>query len=193
MLEEHFGKEFPMVINANKVKMKACLLLLTCPSLATAFSPLPNSSARSAPSVVQMVGGKGWENNSFLDSLGGSDEDQEAEKDNYQDFSDARKAFLERSRERLDTEAGRKFMADYQRSQENRQVRDAKERDALDDIMGRVSGDPDGDLSSTSSGGTRMQAMMQRSAMRGMGSQGGYEQKLIVPIDDDESEVGEDR
>jgi len=128
-----------------------------------------------------------------LDSLGGSDEDQEAEKDNYQDFSDARKAFLERSRERLDTEAGRKFMADYQRSQENRQVRDAKERDALDDIMGRVSGDPDGDLSSTSSGGTRMQAMMQRSAMRGMGSQGGYEQKLIVPIDDDESEVGEDR
>ena len=57
-----------------------------------------------------MVGGRGWENNGFLDSLGGSDEDQEMERAKYQEEQEARKAFNQRQEERMRSPAAQIFL-----------------------------------------------------------------------------------
>lgn len=135
-----------------------------------------------------MVGGRGWENNGFLDSLGGSDEDQEMEKAKYQEEQEARKAFNQRQEERMKSPAAQKFLEDYRNQQEKR-------AGGVEDIMGGTSaafydnpmaGEDDG--SESSSGGTRFQGMMAKAKMqqemRMRGGPPGLEQKLAIPLDE---------
>ena len=150
------------------------------------LSPITSNSRRSDafPSATQInVGGKGWENNSFLDSLGGNDEDQEKEKAKYLEQQEARKAFNKRQEEMLKNPAAQKFMEDYLRAQERRP----------DDLVGDITGggydDPfaGDEVSASSSGGTRLQGMMAKSQKQQQRMRGppGLEQKLAVPLDFD--------
>lgn len=137
-----------------------------------------------------MVGGKGWENNSFLDSLGGSDEDQEKEKANYLEQQASRKAFNKRQEERMKSPEARKFMEDYRKAQEQQRT-----DDYVGDIMG-VGGydDPFGgdEASETSSGGTRLQGMMAKAKRQQMQGPLGLEQKFAIPLDADDDGGNDD-
>mmetsp|Transcript_7257 Transcript_7257/g.14340 ORF Transcript_7257/g.14340 Transcript_7257/m.14340 type:complete len:195 (-) Transcript_7257:665-1249(-) len=133
-------------------------------------------------SVVRpgMVGGKGWENNSFLDSLGGSDEDQEKEKSNYYEQQESRKAFNKRQEERMKSPEAQKFMEDYRKRQ-----LEQKPDDCVQDIMGVGNfDDPFGgaEASAASSGGTRLQGMMAKAKRQRQGPPG-LEQKFAIPLD----------
>lgn len=127
------------------------------------------------------VGGPGWDNNSYLDNLGG-DGDQEGAKEAYQEFKETRKAFAERMQERMNTEAGQKFMQQQRPQQE---VMNEEIDDDMMDIGGR---EP-----------SRFRHMMEQSSRRMAGGHGqprpewmkgppGLEQKLAIPLDDEEEE-----
>lgn len=170
------------------VSFLALFVYLCCGNSVLAFTTKYSQSPRQCSIIAsivrtEMVGGKGWENNSFLDSLGGSDEDQEKEKDSYYEQQESRKAFNKRQEERMKSPAARQFLEDYRKRQEEQ-----RPDDYVEDIMG-VGGydDPFGgaEASATSSGGTRLQGMMakakgQQQQMRGPP---GLEQKFAVPLD----------
>jgi len=149
-----------------------------------------------------MVGGKGWENNSFLDSLGGGDEDREKAQDEYKEFHESREAFMERQKQRMATPEGQRFMKQQQQRDQNRGMSWQDEGDAKDIIMGRdenfVGRNDFDDLDTVggSSGGSRFRNMMQQSKMKkqGMAPQRmTYEdpllgqQKFVVPLEDEDS------
>lgn len=135
-----------------------------------------------------MVGGKGWENNSFLDSLGGNDQDREQAKQDYDDFKETREAFSKRQQERLNTPEGQRFVQQQQAQMQSRINQDNNPN------MG--SEDPYGDVG-TSSGGSAFRKMMQRSQqMQQKGRANGpasfidpmtgMEQSLAVPLEPDD-------
>jgi len=89
----------------------------------TTIRSVKSFSARSLFSTVSISGeqkasrvrlynfdGKGWDNDSFLDSLGGNKEAQKRAVDEYKDFKEAQEAFVQRNEERMKTKAGRQFM-----------------------------------------------------------------------------------
>lgn len=135
-----------------------------------------------------MVGGKGWENNGFLDSLGGDADDREQAQESYQEFHESRQAFLQRQEERLNTPQGQRFMKQQQQQQQQ----------LGGDDFGNETEDDEFDSIGVSSGGSRFRTMMQKSSRmqksRMMQQQPGgpnvfvdpvtgLEQKLAVPLD----------
>ena len=150
----------------------------------TNYRYMDSRSSQECSSVgsVDMVGGKGWENNSFLDSLGGSDEDQEKEKASYYEQQESRKAFNKRQEERMKLPATKKFMADYRKRHE-----EERPNDFVEDIIGIGSyDDPFGgaEANATSSGATRWQGMIAKAnRQQQMRGPPGLEQKFAIPLD----------
>ena len=120
-----------------------------------------------------MVGGMGWDNGSYLDNLGGSDQDRDEEKEAYEDFKASRESFQQRQSERMNSDAGRKFL--QERMLNRPEQSDADWMDAQDDPK----------LS-------RFQHMMEQSKKKANPQQlrgpPGFVQKLAVPLDDDDDE-----
>jgi hypothetical protein len=135
-----------------------------------------------------MIGGRGWVNNGFLDSLGGSDEDQEEEKARYLEEQESRRAFNQRQEERMRSPAAQKFLEEYRNQQEK----------GVGGVEGTIMGGGSAafhdnplvgdEVSESSSGGTRFQGMMakakQQQEMRMRGGAPGWEQKLAIPLDE---------
>lgn len=135
-----------------------------------------------APTFLKMVGGgPGWDNASYLDGLGGSDGDQQDAEKSYQQFKETRQAFLKRQEERMNSEAGRKFLQQQQQGVPQEEM------------------DKDNSSSFEECGGIRepskFHRMMQQ-AGRGQRPPGlewmrgppGMFQKLAIPLDDDDDE-----
>ena len=144
-----------------------------------------------------MVGGKGWDNNNYLDGLDGSEEDRELSNEQYKEEAEARNAFMERQRERMNNPATKKFMEQLQKQ------REAGTTPGYGMSIGGGGGmdDFDNDMPTPNSihGGSRFSSMMSKSkqmqqqgrgGMMGRGGMppgmGGFlEQKFAVPLDDD--------
>jgi len=130
-----------------------------------------------------MVGGKGWENNSFLDSLGGNEDEQEEANQSYNEYKDSREAFLERQKQMMKTEAGKNFLQNRAAQDRDRQEIPEGEDGAF---FGRGIGDDVG-----SGGGTRFRNMMSRANAAQQHQQMQqqdffFEQKFGVPLDGDD-------
>ena len=142
---------------------------------------------------LAMVGGSGpgWDNGSYLDGLGGDDDDQTNAEQDYQQFKETRAAFLKRQEERLNSKAGQEFLQKQQQREENQVIGDDDEFTSRDDskssrqpsrfqnMMEQTKGRMEGD------GGGRGQRPPGLDWMRGPP---GLEQKLAIPLDYDEEE-----
>jgi len=140
------------------------------------------NAATATTTVLGMIGGRGWDNQDYLSSLSGDDEDREKSKEDYNDFSERRAAFHSRQEEIMKTSQGRAFMKQRQDKQfENLQQEEQQRLDSEDDILL-------GDFQEGSGGGTRMAQMMaQAKRMQGQRGQssmiGGLNQQLLAPLD----------
>jgi hypothetical protein len=152
-------------------------------ALAGAFAPGGNSGRTVVSSTkMPMIGGRGWDNNDYLGALSGDDEERKKSTDDYQDYSERRKAFGERQEELMKSPQARAFLEQRQ----NSMPRNDPDYDGFDDIFA--------DSQPGSGGGSRMADMMARAkrkqqGMGGMGGMGGpVEQKLFKLDDDDEDQ-----
>jgi len=148
------------------------------------------SSVKTSKSKAFMIGGRGWDNNDYLGGLSGDDEEREKVQEEYQDFSQRRKAFMERQQQILNTPQGKAFM-----EQQQQQLGKMK--------PGVESGDFDfedelANIEPGSGGGSRMAQMMAQAKrmqrLQQPGQQGGmmgFEQKFAIPLDEDEDEKEE--
>lgn len=165
----------------------AVLVLLVIQS---SISFVPSISPRSTSPlfVGGGGGGKAWDNNNYLDALGGDKEELEEASEKYQDFSKTRASFLQRQQEYAEnlsqTEEGRVHLEKYQRMMESRNM-DSDEDDE-DDVY-----DPADVV--TSGGGSMMGRMMAQARRQQRGNpqmsasmrKFGFEQKF-APLDEDE-------
>ena len=128
-----------------------------------------------------MVGGRGWDNADYLSGLSGDNEDRQKAAEDYQEFSDRRRAFLDRQKEIMKSPQGRAFLEKQQQQQQQR-----------DDDMQPGSGDEVINVTPGSGGGSRMAQMMaQAKRMKETQDQMGmgmFEQKFAVPLDEDDGE-----
>ena len=131
-----------------------------------------------------MVGGRGWDNSDYLSGLSGEDEDREKAAEDYQDFSERRKAFMERQQEIMKTPQGQAFLE--QQQQRNKvPMDDFGSNDGFEDDLANITPNAEG--------ATRMAQMMAQAKrmqrmQQGGGGMIGFEQKFAVPLDDDEDE-----
>lgn len=136
-----------------------------------------------------MVGGRGWDNSDYLSGLSGDNEDRQKAADDYQEFSDRRRAFLDRQQEIIKSPEGRAFLEKQQKQKQQRE----------DDMQpgSPIPGDEILTVTPGSGGGSRMAHMMaQAKRMKDVQSQMGmgfYEQKFAVPLDEDEVDNSKDR
>jgi hypothetical protein len=134
-----------------------------------------------------MVGGRGWDNDDYLNGLSGNGEALEKAQEDYQEFSQRRKDLLARQEEIMKTPEGRAFLEQQQKQQLKRDLRprnDSKDDDFKDDFANIEPG---------SQGGTRMGNMMARAKRmqeQQGGMMGGFEQfeQKFAPLDDDEED-----
>ncbi|KAG7347943.1 hypothetical protein IV203_016648 [Nitzschia inconspicua] len=142
-------------------------------------------------------GGRGWDNNDYLSSLSGDDEDREDSTKQYQEFSERRAAFQQRQEEYFKNapQAAQAFLLQRQQQEESRLEEGAMLGDDLDDLFGG-----DG-FEETSGGGTRMSRMMaqaqrmqqlRQNPMTGGTGVGGFSPKLAVPLDYEEQDHEDD-
>jgi len=133
-----------------------------------------------------MVGGKGWDNSDFLSGLSGDEDDRKKANEEYQEFSERRKSFLDRQKDIMKTTQGRAFLEKQQQQMQGGSDDIAMPTEPDDDILNVGPG---------SGGGSRMAQMMaQAKKMKEMQDQMkavGFEQKLAVPLDDDEEDEEE--
>lgn len=178
----------------------AALLGLMSLNCCHAFSPSATTVARSWS--LRMVGGRGWDNEDFLSGLSGDDEDREKAKEDYDDFSERRKAFMERQKEIMKTPQGRAFMEQRQQQQQSQMpemdirsemqelgIRNdfADDMNPMDDVFNAQPG---------SGGGSRMAQMMAQAqrlqAMKNQKRTMGMGQPLGTPLDEDEHDEAGD-
>ena len=112
-----------------------------------------------------MVEGKGWGNEDFLDSLGGSSEDRENSLDQYERFQESRAEFAKRQEEMMKNPKVQEFMR--ARAERERGARGDPEGDGFaspkDDLFGGGGSMMDGADDESlvgSGGGTRFRRMM---------------------------------
>ena len=154
-------------------------------------------STRSPRSTTtqQYVGGggqQGWDNANYLEGLSGSEEARQDQAQAHQEFSNRRKAFLERQEQLRNTPQGRQFYESRNRAMQQ-DMRNAN--DDGDDVDDESLWHPSSSTPNMA-GGTRFQHMMNQSAKLKQQMQnpalggGGFQEKLAVPLDDDkESDV----
>jgi len=181
--------------------MKAAVVIVVatafCSKASSAFLVSDSKNARAlsvdntaaAPTVLEMIGGRGWDNQDYLSSLSGDDEDRKKSQEDYQDFSERRAAFNARQEEIMKTPQGQAFM----KQRQEQQFRNLQQQQEEQDGLMPENGFPFGEVSEGSGGGTRMGHMMaQAKRMQGQRSQsnmiGGFQQQLLGPLDDDENE-----
>jgi hypothetical protein len=163
--------------------------MMTLSSLmVSSFLLQPKTTRRlSSAAMVGGGGGKGWDNASYLDNLGGDENDRQEATQKYQEFSEARASFMERQQKHAEqmsqTEKGRKFLAQYQKQQQEKGMDDDASLLGEDEIV------------VGSGGGTRMAAVMARARQQQQGKSGAFprgmqqfEQKLAIPLYEDEEE-----
>jgi len=144
-------------------------------------------STATTTTVLGMVGGRGWDNNDFLSSLSGDDDDRSKSEEDYKDFSDRRAAFHARQEEIMKTPQGKAFMKQRQEQQyQHMQQQQQQEMSEDEDFFGYI---PEG-----SGGGMRMgQMMAQAKRMQGQRGQsnmigGLHNQQLLGPLDGDDED-----
>lgn len=158
-------------------------IIVLCCAFVQTLSFLANP--RQYPQLSRLQAGKGWDNSNFLDSLGGSDDDIQQANENYQSFSESRKAFLKRQQEYAKTEAGKRALEHQQKFFEQRGK--APSFPESDESLDAV--DPAG-----RNGRSRFATMMNQAQGREQGFieqnflKGGFEQKLAIPLDEDGEE-----
>ena len=161
------------------------LVVFALPMSACDAAFLPAAKTVSQPTRL-MIGGRGWQNDDYLGGLSGDDEDLEKAKEDYQDYSERRSAFMKRQEEIMKTPQGKSFM-------EQQQQRNAMM--AMNDFEEDSSDDEFSIIEPTSGGGSRMAEMMSRVKRVQKGRPGlpggmmppGFEQKLFN-LDDEEEE-----
>lgn len=141
-----------------------------------AFLPVPREVHGCTSSDCPMVGGRGWDNDDYLDGLGGNDDDRRKVEKDYQDFQERRAAFDKRQREYLKSSPQAQAFL-------KQQQQDTGDRDGLGD----ADEDMDDEISSVqpgSGGGSRMAQMMaQAKRIQQPKRNDMFEQKL-APVDD---------
>lgn len=157
---------------------------IICSRTASAFVA---STSRVPNAGLRMIGGRGWDNQDYLSSLSGDDEDREKSQEDYQEFSDRRAAFHARQEEIMKTPQGQAFMKQRQ-EQQFRNLQEEEQNLFSEDGM------PFEDFQEGSGGGTRMSQMMAQ-AKRMQGQRGGrnmmvggIQQQLLGALDDEEEE-----
>ncbi len=139
-----------------------------------AFLFTPHDSTKSWQRV-EMVGGRGWDNSDYLSGLSGDDKDRQKASEDYQEFSDRRQAFVDRQKEIMKTPQGRAFLEKQQGQQMDSPLLPREETSSV---------------TPGSAGGSRMAQMMEQAKrMKEMQDEMkymGFEQKLAVPLDDDD-------
>lgn len=131
-----------------------------------------------------MVGGRGWDNSDYLSGLSeGNEEDRQKAAEDYLEFSDRRRAFLDRQKEIMKSPQGRAFLEQQQQQQSQGWQQDSPM--PMDEAINVTPG---------SGGGSRMAQMMaQAKRMKEMqdqmGTMGFFEQKFAVPLDEDEADI----
>jgi hypothetical protein len=135
-----------------------------------------------------MVGGRGWDNSDYLSSLSGDNDDRENQKETYQEFSDRQAAFRQRQEEYLKNSPQAHAFLQQRLHQEQASVPN-------DSMMVGEDNEDEIVYQESSGGGTRMGRMMAQAdrmqAMRRnpmLGGAGGFVQKLVMPLDDDEED-----
>jgi len=148
--------------------------------------PVDSTATATTGTVLGMIGGRGWDNNDFLSSLSGDDEDRSKSEEDYKDFSDRRAAFNARQEEIMKTPQGKAFMKQREEQQFQHLEQQQQQQQISED------GNLFENISEGSGGGTRMGKMMaQAKLMQGRRSQsnmiGGFNQQLLGPLDDEDS------
>ncbi|VEU40389.1 unnamed protein product [Pseudo-nitzschia multistriata] len=142
--------------------------------------------------VLRMVGGRGWDNDDFLSSLSGDEDERKKSREDYDDFSDRRASFNARQAEIMKSPQAQAFM----KQRQEQQMRYLEEEQG----QGDLSGDGTflgGDVPEGSGGGTRMGRMMEQAKrMQGQRGQsnmigGLHHQQLLGPLDEDDDEKKE--
>lgn len=116
----------------------------------------------SSSSIIEtriMVGGKGWENQNFLDSLGGDEGDRADAAEDYKDFKESRAAFMERQKKIMENPQAIKFM--QERAKRDIMSGDNNSDDEpinMDNMMMDPFGNDEANVGS--GGGTRFRRMM---------------------------------
>lgn len=126
--------------------------------------------SRSNRSIRLSNGGKGWDNDSYLNNLGGTEEDRERAKNEYKEFQESRQAFLERQKSLTDNSRVQQFMQERSRMESIQW-----EENPVDEMT-----------ESNQQGGSRFYRMMQQSKNRQTQDRFGFEQKFAVPLDFDD-------
>ena len=168
------------------------VLILLVVQSTSSFVPSISPRSTSPLFVGGGGGGKAWDNNNYLDALGGDEEDLEEASEKYQDFSKTRASFMQRQQEYAEklsqTEEGRVHLEEYQRMMESRNM-DRDEDDEDDEVY-----DPADVV--TSGGGSMMGRMMAQARRQQRGNpqmsasmrKFGFEQKF-APLDDEDEEA----
>ena len=143
----------------------------------------------SSRTELGMVGGRGWDNDDFLNGLSGDDSDRQKATEDYQDFSRNRQAFLNRQKEAMNTPQGRAFL-EARGGGSRSGIPQSQDQMGLNNDLG-PNDPPVFDVKPGTGGGSRMAQMMaQAEQMKKMGRMnsmmGGFEEKFAVPLDDDE-------
>ncbi|GAX15913.1 hypothetical protein FisN_UnNu064 [Fistulifera solaris] len=136
-------------------------------------------------STLLFVGGKGWENNNYLDSLSGNEQDREKAQQEYREFHDSRQAFLQRQQQRSQTPEGQRFLREQQQQQRAQQSsNNFADDDGTGDFFAQLG---------ESSGGSRFRKVMQQAQRQQQKSRTtfidpatGLEMKFAVPLDDED-------
>lgn len=129
-----------------------------------------------------MIGGRGWDNSDYLSGLSGDEEDRQKAKEDYEEFSERRQAFMDRQQKIMETLQGQAFL---DQGQEMKMGDDSMPMPMPDEEILNV--EPG------SGGGSRMAQMMaQAEKMKEMKERMktmGLEQKLAVPLEDEDEEA----
>ena len=151
-------------------------------------------SRRDPITDLGMIGGRGWDNNDYLSSLSGDEEDRKNSQEDYQEFSDRRAAFQARQEEIMKTPRAQAFLKQRQQQQQQQHEQEGRLASPDNDGMGAFGYDDGADLfvEESSGGGTRMGRMMaQAKRMQDprygpSNTVGGFHQQLLGPLDDED-------
>mmetsp|Transcript_6341 Transcript_6341/g.7069 ORF Transcript_6341/g.7069 Transcript_6341/m.7069 type:complete len:177 (-) Transcript_6341:244-774(-) len=132
--------------------------------------------------VVEMIGGRGWDNSDYLSGLGGDDDDRSKAQEDYKEFADRRATFISRQTKIMKTPQGQAFLEQQQLMQKQKQKQQSSDTmDFTEENFER------------SGGGTRMGRMMaQAKRMQNKGNQGsvrgGFNQQTLFPLDNEDDD-----
>lgn len=197
-----FGHRIFIVMIINMF-MKPLLLLILATRLEAFSTQIKFSVRRSSrpehshpllTTTTEIASGRGWGNDDFLSSLGGDNDEREDEVEKYNNYKKSREEFDQRQRERMESPAGQQFMKQQQQMMaQQQQAREAMNRGDIESTgeffqdLGMDNFPDEGD--------SRFGNMMRQASAGGMGRPGmgrsfgvTFEQKLAIPLDDDDRE-----